>query len=132
MVSDSSSKPPIAEALKHFYGIDVRVDRQGYQKILCPLHPDTSPSASVSVERQRWSCFVCRVSEDSYALIMREKNCGFLEAQEFARTRFGGDSEAVPRELPGESGRGVHSRSRTGRRSGQVRSGLRPFGSTWS
>uniref|UniRef100_UPI00403FFC63 CHC2 zinc finger domain-containing protein n=1 Tax=Streptomyces sp. DG1A-41 TaxID=3125779 RepID=UPI00403FFC63 len=133
MVSDSSSRPPIARVLAHYYGFEAKAAR-GRVKIACPLpsHPDSNPSASVDLDRNRWNCFACNLSEDSYAVIMREESIGFTEAKERAYTQFGGDSEAVSRDVQGESGRGVHSGS--GPRGGrsQLRPGLRGFGSTWS
>ncbi|MER6086555.1 CHC2 zinc finger domain-containing protein [Streptomyces bluensis] len=133
MVSDSSSKPPIARVLAHYYGFEAKATR-GRVKIACPLpsHPDSNPSASVDLDKNRWNCFACNLSEDSYAVIMREGKLGFTEAKEFARTQFGRDSEEVPRELQGEPGRGV--RDGSGPRGGgrQVRTGLRRFGSTWT
>ncbi|MGQ5602968.1 CHC2 zinc finger domain-containing protein [Streptomyces sp. EKS3.2] len=133
MVSVSSSKPPIARVLAHFYGVELKATR-GRVKIACPLpsHPDSNPSASVDLDKDRWNCFACNLSEDSYAVIMREEKIGFTEAKEHARSQFGGDSEALSRELPSEPGRGVRNGSGPRRGSGQVRPGLRRFGSTWS
>ncbi|MFB7027164.1 MULTISPECIES: CHC2 zinc finger domain-containing protein [unclassified Streptomyces] len=133
MVSDSSSKPPIAEVLAHYYGFSAKVTR-GRVKTACPLpsHPDSNPSASVDLDKNRWNCFACNKSEDSYAVIMREERIGFLEAKEHARSKFGGNGEAVPRELPGEPGRAVRNGSGPRRGSRQIRPGLRRFGSTWS
>ncbi|MFD7552993.1 CHC2 zinc finger domain-containing protein [Streptomyces sp. NPDC059835] len=127
----SLPKPSIARVLAHFYGLDIAVSR-GRQKVCCPLHADTNPSASVDVVGNRWNCFVCCLSEDSYAVIMRERNCGFLEAQEFARTELGGDSQDVPPDVSGQPSRGVRSSSGAWRGRSEVRPGLRPFGSTWS
>ncbi|MGJ3559611.1 CHC2 zinc finger domain-containing protein [Streptomyces sp. INA 01156] len=124
-------KPPIAEVLKHYYSISVK-ERAGWSKILCPLHVDENPSASVSTEKQRWNCFVCQVSEDSIDVIMREENIGFRQATAWAHARFGGSGEDVPPAVPGEPGRGVHQGPRPGRRGRQVRPGLRRFGSDWT
>ncbi|MFE6226878.1 CHC2 zinc finger domain-containing protein [Streptomyces sp. NPDC057854] len=133
MVSDSSSKPPIAEVLARYYGFSTKATR-GRVKIACPLpsHPDSNPSASVDLDKNRWNCFACNLSEDSYAVIMREDKLGFTEAKEFARAEFGGDSEEVSRGVPGKPGRGVHSSSGPGRGRRQVRPGLRRFGDTWA
>ncbi|WP_078590653.1 CHC2 zinc finger domain-containing protein [Streptantibioticus cattleyicolor] len=125
-----SSKPPIALVLKHYYGIQLR-DRSGWQKILCPLHPETNPSASANTGFQRWACFVCDVSEDSYDVIQREEGFGFRQAQEFADSRFGTGSEDVPLAVQGESGRGVHEGSGAGRRRRPVSNRIRRFGSYW-
>ncbi|MFF5371358.1 CHC2 zinc finger domain-containing protein [Streptomyces sp. NPDC013187] len=133
MVSESSSRPPIARVLAHFYGFETKATR-GRVKIACPLpsHPDSNPSASVDLDRNRWNCFACNLSEDSYAVIMREEGIGFTEAKERAHTQFGGDSEAVPPDVSGKPGREVHSSSGTRRGRNQVRPRLRGFGSTWS
>ncbi|MFD8018940.1 CHC2 zinc finger domain-containing protein [Streptomyces lavendulae] len=127
----SLPKPSIAKVLAHFYGLDITASR-GRQKVCCPLHADTNPSASVDVAGNRWNCFVCNLSEDSYAVIMREESCGFLDAQEFARAQLGGDGQDVPPDVPGEPGRGVRSGSGAWRGGKPLRPGLRPFGSTWS
>ncbi|MFJ8041190.1 CHC2 zinc finger domain-containing protein [Kitasatospora sp. NPDC096147] len=125
----SVEKPRISEVLRHFYGLEVEDDRDRWQKILCPLHPDSSPSASVHTVRERWSCFVCDVSEDGIDVIRREMEIGFREAQEFARKRFGGGRKDVFRAVSGKPGRKVCERPRFGQGGKQVRSGLRPFGS---
>ncbi|MFE0773895.1 CHC2 zinc finger domain-containing protein [Streptomyces sp. NPDC058861] len=123
----SSTKPSIADVLKHYYGISLR-ERGGWQKTLCPLHPEENPSASVNTERQRWSCFVCDIAEDSYDVIMREEGCGFREAQEFSNGRFGGSGKGLLRPVPGEPGRGVYERPRFGARGKPVRNRVRRFG----
>ncbi|WP_373432208.1 CHC2 zinc finger domain-containing protein [Streptomyces afghaniensis] len=133
MVSESSSRPPIARVLAHFYGFETKATR-GRVKIACPLpsHPDSNPSASVDLDRNRWNCFACNLSEDSYAVIMREEGIGFTEAKERACAEFGGDSEGVSRDVLGEPGRGVHSSSGPRRDRSPIRPRLRGFGSTWS
>ncbi|MEU3278175.1 CHC2 zinc finger domain-containing protein [Streptomyces antibioticus] len=129
----NESKPSIAEVLRHFYGFET-ARTGGRVKIPCPLpdHPDSNPSASVDLTGNRWNCFGCNISEDSYAVIMRENACGFTEAKEFAHSEFGGDSPDVPRDVSGQPGRGVRQGSGTGRGSEQLRSGIRRFGDTWS
>ncbi|MFD8594571.1 CHC2 zinc finger domain-containing protein [Kitasatospora sp. NPDC059646] len=124
-------KPSIREVLGHFYGVEVE-EQEGWQKILCPLHPEENPSASVHTERQRWSCFVCDLQEDAYDVIRRELGVGFREAQKFAHGRFGGGGEDVLRAVHGEPGGGVHDRPRFGAGSSALRSGVRRFGAHWS
>ncbi|MFJ4093459.1 CHC2 zinc finger domain-containing protein [Kitasatospora sp. NPDC089913] len=121
-------KPSIGAVLAHFYGIQIEKDRTGWQKVLCPLHAESHPSASVNLEKARWGCFVCDVSEDGIDVIRREMSIGFREACEFARGRFGGGGEDVFPAVPRKSGRGVHGGPRAGRSGGQVRGGIRPFG----
>ncbi|MYX26033.1 hypothetical protein GTY75_05005 [Streptomyces sp. SID8381] len=117
--------------LKHYYSIDVK-QRAGWSKIPCPLHVDDNPSASVSTEKQRWTCFVCQVSEDSIDVIMREEKIGFREAQAWAHARLGGSGENLPSAIQEQPGRGVRHGPRPGRRSGQVRLGVRRFGADWA
>ncbi|MFF3453266.1 CHC2 zinc finger domain-containing protein [Streptomyces sp. NPDC002730] len=105
---------------------------RGRQKVCCPLHADQNPSASVNVDSDRWNCFTCNLSEDSFDVVMREENIGFSEAQEFAHRQFGGDCPDVPRDVPGESGRGVHQRSWSRGSGSALRPGVRRFGDTWS
>ncbi|MFB7782049.1 CHC2 zinc finger domain-containing protein [Streptomyces vinaceus] len=127
----SLPKPSIARVLAHFYGLDIKASR-GRQKVCCPLHADTNPSASVDVAGNRWNCFVCNLSEDSYAVIMRERSCGFLDAQKFARTELGGDGQDLPPDVSGQPSRELRSSSGAGRGRSEIRSGLRRFGSTWA
>ncbi|MFD7605173.1 CHC2 zinc finger domain-containing protein [Streptomyces mirabilis] len=131
MNRNSPPKPAIARVLAHFYGLDISATG-GRQKVCCPLHADENPSASVDVDGNRWNCFVCNISEDSWAVITRERSCGFLEAQEFACAEFGGDSQAISPNVPGEPSRGVRNGSGARGSSHKVRPGIRPFGATWS
>ncbi|MFJ7329050.1 CHC2 zinc finger domain-containing protein [Streptomyces cyaneofuscatus] len=125
------SRPPIAGVLKHYYSIDVK-RRAGWSKIPCPLHVDSNPSASANTEKNRWNCFVCQVSEDSIDVVMREEQLGFREAQAWAHARFSGSGEDVLPAVQGESGRGVHQRPQSGRRSREVHPGVRRFGADWT
>ncbi|WP_420717004.1 CHC2 zinc finger domain-containing protein [Streptomyces sp. H27-H5] len=127
----SPQKPPISKVLARYYGLDVAVTR-GRQKVCCPLHADQNPSASVNVDTDRWNCFSCNLSEDSFDVIMREENIGFLEAQEFAHREFGGDRPDVPRDVPGQPGRSLRNSTGFGSSRRPVRTGVRRFGDTWS
>ncbi|WP_145500912.1 CHC2 zinc finger domain-containing protein [Streptomyces sp. CFMR 7] len=125
-------KPSIADTLKHFYGVQLNKQWRGWQKFCCPLHADSSPSASANEDTGRWSCFVCNLSEDSYAVIMRERKCGFLEAKEFAYQQFSGNGQDVPRDVSGKSSGSLRDGQRPARSRRKVRTGIRPFGSTWT
>ncbi|MGW1231448.1 CHC2 zinc finger domain-containing protein [Streptomyces californicus] len=125
------SKPPIAEVLRHYYQIDVK-QRAGWAKILCPLHVEENPSASVNVAKSRWNCFVCQVSEDSIDVVMREETLGFREAQAWAHDRFGGGSEGVLPAVRGKYGGEIHRSARARRDRGQVHPRLRRFGTDWA
>ncbi|MFG3582581.1 CHC2 zinc finger domain-containing protein [Streptomyces sp. NPDC047990] len=116
--------------LRHFYGIEV-AERAGWQKMLCPLHAEENPSASVNTQKQRWSCFVCQINEDAYDVVRRENKVGFREAVAWAHAEFGGSGAGVLSPVRGKPGRGVHRGSGPRPGGGEVRSGLRGFGSHW-
>src|SRR5690606_12191273 len=113
-------KPPILEVFEHYYEHIEIPDYGAWRKILCPLHPEDRPSASVSPEVNYWQCHAWDISEDSWDIVMREQGIGFREAVEWADARFGGGSEVLPRAVPGEPSRGIPDRPRFGRRGEQV------------
>ncbi|MFE2075212.1 CHC2 zinc finger domain-containing protein [Streptomyces misionensis] len=133
MASKTEPKPPIIRVLAYYYGLELKATR-GRVKTACPLpsHPDSNPSASVNVDGDRWSCFGCNISEDSYAVIMRERKCGFTEAKEFAASQFGGDRQDVPRDVRGKPRPEVRCGERPGRRGSAFRARVRRFGDTWT
>ncbi|MFF9481412.1 CHC2 zinc finger domain-containing protein [Streptomyces sp. NPDC014733] len=121
-------KPPIAELFAEFYP-EVHIPKAGqWRKICCPVHRESNPSASVNLELNRWKCFVCCLSEDSYDVIMREREIGFRQAQEWASSRFGSLGEGLLLADEWKPRRGIHQAPRFGIRSREVRPGIRRFG----
>lgn len=109
-----ASKPPIDLVFEEFYP-EVEIPDYGiWKKILCPLHVEERPSASINIEENRWKCHACDISEDSIDVIQREEGIGFREAQEWANARFGGGGEALPEPVQREPSRGVSNRPRFG------------------
>lgn len=47
---------------------------------LCPFHNESTPSFSVSADKQFYYCFGCGESGNVYSFIMRMENCDFPEA----------------------------------------------------
>ena len=47
---------------------------------LCPFHNESTPSFSVSPDKQLYYCFGCGVAGNVYSFIMQIENCDFLEA----------------------------------------------------
>ncbi|WP_446750563.1 CHC2 zinc finger domain-containing protein [Streptomyces sp. WZ-12] len=107
------SKPDITRVIAHYYGTDIS-PRHRWTKILCLEHDETNPSASVNTEDQRWTCFACGISEDSFDMIMRMEGVGFTDARNIAEERFGCRSADVRAGVQGKSRRGVHGKARTG------------------
>ncbi|WP_126641615.1 CHC2 zinc finger domain-containing protein [Embleya hyalina] len=125
-------KPPIADVFAHYYPETPVRGTGRWDKICCPVHQESRPSASINTDAQRWSCFVCDIAEDSWDVIMREESCDFPDAVRWAHSRFSDGSKDVSESVSGQPGRGVHPGSRTGQGGRSVRTRVRRFGSNWS
>ena len=82
---------PIAPVLKALGAENVPDVHRGHRKLLCPFHPDTSPSASVS--RYGFNCFSCGRSGDAIKLIREEEGLSFNEAVERCAAITGTDNQ---------------------------------------
>jgi DNA primase len=71
---------PIAPVLEEYGAYDVpRVTGKRYgRKILCPFHPDTSPSLSVS--EFGFICWACGKTGDAIKLVREEEGLSFADA----------------------------------------------------
>ncbi|MFF4529250.1 CHC2 zinc finger domain-containing protein [Streptomyces sp. NPDC001407] len=112
------SKPSIREVLES-YGFDAIPDADRWVKVRCAFHGERNASASVHPKQNRFKCFACGMSGDSYDIIQAQEGIPFSEA----RQRYGTGDEEVRGGVHRQSGRGVHSKTRTGRRT--FRSGIR-------
>ncbi|MEU1353863.1 CHC2 zinc finger domain-containing protein [Streptomyces cinnamoneus] len=123
------AKPPIADVFQHYYPhIAIRAV-EGWQKILCPIHPETNPSAAVNTSKGKWHCFACALTEDSWDVVQREEGLSFRESIDLAAERFGRSSEAVRGSVPRQPRPGVHRAPRFGRSGQSLQAGIRRFGS---
>ena len=77
------------------YEVPIYPRDTGHNRILCPLHDDSTSSAYVNLEANRWGCHACDISEDIIALLMREKKLGFLEARDYASANLGGSGNSI-------------------------------------
>jgi twinkle protein len=76
-IATLKKKVDIANIISHY----VELKREGTSyKGLCPFHPDTNPSFSVSPKRGIYKCFGCGVSGDVFDFVQRIENCTFDEA----------------------------------------------------
>lgn len=55
----------------------------------CPFHDDSTPSFSVSAERQVFHCFGCDISGDVFRFVERQEKLGFGEAVRLLAERAG-------------------------------------------
>lgn len=78
-----SSKIDIAAVLQYYGAGTVPVSHR-WASIRCPLHDDSTASASVNTEEGKFRCFACQVRGDGLDVIMHAENIGFVEAKKFA------------------------------------------------
>jgi DNA primase len=101
--SKGGDKPPILDVLRH-YGYDTPPNPRmgGWSKCRCilPGHDDRHPSASISLESNRFSCHACAVTMDSWEIIMQEENISFGQARQMAEETFNTKTKA-PRKQEG-------------------------------
>ena len=68
--------------------VSLKKKGSGYVGI-CPFHPDTHPSMTVSPARQTFKCFVCDKGGDVIAFIQEHENLSFAEALEWCARKAG-------------------------------------------
>src|SRR5690606_27291472 len=74
----------------------------GWGKILCPVHDERNPSATVNLELGKIHCHACGWSGDALDLVGEKERCGVVEASDFSRENF---PEASGGHLPQRSDR---------------------------
>lgn len=65
---------PIEEVAKR---LGMSVERH---KTICPFHNDSHPSLTFNTFRNRYKCYVCNAGGGTIDLVMKVRNCNFLEA----------------------------------------------------
>ena len=56
---------------------------------VCPFHPDTHPSLSISEAKGLFHCFVCGVGGDTFTFVMKAESVSFPEAVKILCNRYG-------------------------------------------
>jgi len=93
-------KIDIVTLFAHF---GIRLSKKGKNYVgLCPWHPDTNPSLSVTKEKGQYHCFSCHESGDHFTLVEKMKGCGFKEALTYLKG-LAGKVGAVPDVKPVET-----------------------------
>lgn len=102
---------PILKVLEH-YGWDGAHDEdvEHWQPVLCPFHPDTRSSASLSLEYDAFNCNGCGVKGNSVTLIMREEEMSYTAAKRYAEEILGGSLPEISRTTPRAQRRRVFGR----------------------
>ena len=91
----------------------------GWRKMRCPFHEDGTASATVNLDTNRFKCFGCGVSGDTYDLIMHRQGGTLGEAIEFAQTISPESNGALQRTHQPSRGISRHA-TVVGRRSSHV------------
>lgn len=55
----------------------------------CPFHGEKTPSFAVNPAKNMFYCFGCHEGGDVFRFIMKEENCGFMEAMKLLAGRYG-------------------------------------------
>lgn len=74
----------IVDIIKNYISLEKR--GKNYFGI-CPFHKDTSPSLSVSPEKQIYNCFSCGASGNVITFVMNYEKVTFDEALEILKNR---------------------------------------------
>lgn len=81
---------PSLRAVLEFYDITVGPERREVP-ILCPIHDESRPSASMNEDEGLWNCQACGAGGDALTLIQLKEGYtdDFRSALEFAEKHFG-------------------------------------------
>ncbi|MEU9058983.1 CHC2 zinc finger domain-containing protein [Streptomyces sp. NPDC048430] len=106
-------KPSIAEVLEHYGATDVP-EGSRFRKMKCPFHEDRNASASVCTEENRFRCFACDISGDSFDVIADQEGCRDFSCTRSCTEKLLGGSYGTIRGGPNENPRrrGVFEESR--------------------
>jgi len=93
-------KIDIVTLFDHF---GIRLTKKGKNYVgLCPWHPDTNPSLSVTKETGLYHCFSCHEAGDHFKLVEKMKGCGFKESLAYVKKLIG-KVDVVPEVKPAET-----------------------------
>ena len=86
LVEEIRSKNDIVDVISSY----VRLQKKGSSYFgLCPLHNETSPSFSVSRQKQMYYCFGCGAGGNVFTFLMEYENYSFVEALKYLADRAG-------------------------------------------
>ena len=101
MSNDIKTKIKEANDIADVIGEFVTLKKSGVNLVgICPFHPDTKPSMSVSRRKQMYNCFVCGHKGDVISFVQEHEHMSFPEALSFLAKRVGIDYQ--PQELTPE------------------------------
>lgn len=119
-----TDKPSIKLVLES-YGFESIPTGDRWYKVKCAFHGERNASASVQPSENRFRCFACGISGDSFDIIQEQEGVSFLEARKLAEQRYGFRYEEVRGSLRGKPGGSVHGKSGARKPRRTFQSGLR-------
>jgi len=70
-------------------------NKNEWNKLICPFHNESRPSATISYDNDAFTCFACDWSGDALTLIQRKEDCGFHDSKRRAETILGRSYDKV-------------------------------------
>ena len=77
LIDDIRNSTNIVDVISHY----IALKKKGSSYFgLCPFHPDTHPSLSISPKKKIWKCFVCGAKGDVFSFVSKYEKTTYLEA----------------------------------------------------
>ena len=77
LIEDIRNSANIVDVISHY----ISLKKKGSSYFgLCPFHPDTHPSLSISPKKKIWKCFVCDAKGDVFSFVSKYEKITYLDA----------------------------------------------------
>ena len=77
IINEIQERADIVSVISQF----IKLNRKGNNYVgICPFHPDTNPSLTVSPKKKIFKCFVCGAKGNVFSFVQQYKKISFLEA----------------------------------------------------
>jgi DNA primase len=86
----------IGKLLVHWFpSVTLPANQGQWNKLCCPFHDETRPSATVNYDDGGFKCHACGEKGDVVSLIRRKEDLGYVEALEYAERISGTSYQTV-------------------------------------
>lgn len=77
IINEIQERADIVAIISHF----IKLNRKGNNYVgVCPFHPDTNPSLTVSPKKKIFKCFVCGAKGNAFSFVQQYRKISFIEA----------------------------------------------------
>jgi DNA primase len=77
IINEIQERADIVSIISQF----IKLNRKGNNYVgICPFHPDTNPSLTVSPKKKIFKCFVCGAKGNVFSFVQQYKKISFIEA----------------------------------------------------